>query len=191
MVRRRFIAGNRSLWTAPVEGGESRQVLESLAGDHAYEVTDDGIYFIPGSDPTRGYSLRFLELATGKIRTIAELGKLTCANLAISPDRRWALYTQADQSGSDLVLVENFRQQVDGESRPMSDRAAGSVALTPSSPSILGFLPAYTSSSQTLWRCLDRQHPPLWEIFRCGRLSRLDEVAISSAPPSTCKIPMI
>ncbi len=102
-------APNLGLWRFPVEGGESRQVLESLAGDHAYEVTDDGIYFIPGSDPTKGYSLRFLELATGKIKTVAELGKLTCVNLAISPDRRWALYTEVDQSGSDLMLVENFR----------------------------------------------------------------------------------
>jgi len=26
-----------------------------------------------------------------------------------SPDRRWMLYTQVDQEGSDLMLVENFR----------------------------------------------------------------------------------
>lgn len=55
------------------------------------------------------YSIRFLEPATGEIRTIAELGKLACRDLAISPDRRWALYTQTDQSSSDLMLVEDFR----------------------------------------------------------------------------------
>ncbi len=108
----RFIfvtAPNLGLWRFPVEGGESRQVLESLAWSDSYEVTDDGIYFIPGSDPTKGYSLRFLELATGKIKPTAELGKMACKDLAISADRRWALYTQADLSGSDLMLVENFR----------------------------------------------------------------------------------
>jgi serine/threonine protein kinase/dipeptidyl aminopeptidase/acylaminoacyl peptidase len=100
---------NMGLWRVPIEGGESRQVLESLANFDAYEVTDDGIYFIPGPGPTKRYSIRFLKLATGEIRTIAELGKLACGDLAISPDRRWALYSQTDQSGSDLMLVENFR----------------------------------------------------------------------------------
>jgi hypothetical protein len=72
-------------------------------------IADDGIYFIPRPDPTKGYSIRFLELATGKIKTIAELGKQPCGGLTVSPDRRWALYTQQDQAVSDLMLVENFR----------------------------------------------------------------------------------
>jgi hypothetical protein len=29
--------------------------------------------------------------------------------LSLSPDERWILYTQADQAGSDLMLVENFQ----------------------------------------------------------------------------------
>jgi hypothetical protein len=29
--------------------------------------------------------------------------------LSISPDGRWVLYTQMDQAGSDLMLVENYR----------------------------------------------------------------------------------
>jgi hypothetical protein len=29
--------------------------------------------------------------------------------LAVSPDGRWILYTQFDQAGSELMLVENFR----------------------------------------------------------------------------------
>jgi Tol biopolymer transport system component len=98
-----------TLWKIPIEGGDSRQILKSLANFDAYEVEDNGIYFIPGADPTKGYSIRFLELATGKIKTVAELGKLACRDLAISPDHRWALYTQTDQSGSDLMLVEHFR----------------------------------------------------------------------------------
>ena len=31
------------------------------------------------------------------------------SNLAISPDGRWILYTQLDQDGNDIMLVENFQ----------------------------------------------------------------------------------
>jgi hypothetical protein len=29
--------------------------------------------------------------------------------LTVSPDRHWVLFSQMDQQGSDLMLVENFR----------------------------------------------------------------------------------
>jgi hypothetical protein len=29
--------------------------------------------------------------------------------ITVSPDERWILYTQLDQAGSNLVMVENFR----------------------------------------------------------------------------------
>ncbi len=102
-------ASNLGLWRVAVERGESDQVLDSLAYIIAYVVRDDGIYFIPRPDPATGYSIRFLDFATGKIKTIAELGKQDCWSLSVSPDRRWALYSQRDQSDSDLMLVENFR----------------------------------------------------------------------------------
>jgi hypothetical protein len=46
----------------------------------------------------------------GQIRKVAELGKQRgIFNLSVSPDHRWALYTQTDESASDLMLVENFK----------------------------------------------------------------------------------
>ena len=103
-------ASNLGLWRFPVEGGEPKQVLESLVGFRAYTLVDDGIYFIPRPDSAGGYSIQFLETATGRIRRVVELGKQRGINrLTLSPDRRWALYSQAGELASDLMLVENFR----------------------------------------------------------------------------------
>ncbi len=101
---------NMVLVRIPVEGGEVKQVLDSLLNQNSYVVEDDGIYFIPKPDPAKGYSIQFLDTVTGRIRKVVELGKQPgIYNLSISPDRRWALYTQLDQGGSDLMLVENFK----------------------------------------------------------------------------------
>jgi len=103
-------SNNLAFWRIPIEGGDSKLLLNSVNGwGPAFAAVDDGIYFIPSLDPAKGCSIQFLELATGKIKTITELGKQPCGNLSISPDRRWALYSQQDQAGSDLMLVENFR----------------------------------------------------------------------------------
>ncbi len=98
-----------TLVRTPVERKEFKQILDSLNNYRSYVVTEKGIYFISRPDPARGYSIRFLELATGNIKTIAELGKQPCGDwFTVSPDSRWALYAQTDQAGSDLMLVENF-----------------------------------------------------------------------------------
>jgi hypothetical protein len=43
------------------------------------------------------------------IRDLANIKKLFALGLTVSPDERSILYTQIDQSGSDIFLVENFR----------------------------------------------------------------------------------
>jgi dipeptidyl aminopeptidase/acylaminoacyl peptidase len=106
-----YVTGNGTdLWRFPVEGGQPKQVLHSINDFRSYAVVDDGIYFIPRPDPTEGCSIQFLEMATGRVRKVAELGKQRVVfNLAVSPDRHWALYTQQEQGISELMLVENFR----------------------------------------------------------------------------------
>jgi len=98
-----------TLLRVPAEGGAAQQVLDSSIDGISYAVVGDGIYFIARRDPKSGDSIQFLNTATGKIQRIASIEKPVGFGLTVSPDRRWILYTQADQAGSDLMLVENFR----------------------------------------------------------------------------------
>jgi len=97
------------LWRTTAKGEEPRKVFDSPSSSIRCAFEDDGIYFLPELGLDNSYSIRFYELAIGQTKTVAELGKQPCWTLTVSPDRRWALYTQTDQAGSDLMLVENFR----------------------------------------------------------------------------------
>jgi Tol biopolymer transport system component len=102
----------RSLWRVPIDGGEETQVLESVNGN-AFGVVKEGIYFIfPKPDAAGRYSIQFFNFATKRIRSVSTISMIESAifaNLSVSPDGRWILYSQTDQFGSDLMLVENFR----------------------------------------------------------------------------------
>jgi Tol biopolymer transport system component/tRNA A-37 threonylcarbamoyl transferase component Bud32 len=93
----------------PTGGGEVQQVLDSLVFGQNYALVGEGIYFIPRRDPKSGDSIQFLNTVTGRIQRIASVARPVGIGLSVSPDRRWILYTQADQSESDLMLVDDFR----------------------------------------------------------------------------------
>jgi Tol biopolymer transport system component len=90
-----------SLWKVPSAGGDEQQVLDSFDFTNV-ELVGDAIYFI------RAGILQLLNTTTGKTERIASFSK-PIEGFSISPDRRWIVYGQLDQSGSDLMLVENFR----------------------------------------------------------------------------------
>ncbi|MCA1600195.1 MAG: serine/threonine-protein kinase, partial [Acidobacteria bacterium] len=101
------------LWSTRVEGGEESLVLDQLQKGywHAWAVVDRGIYFIK-PEPKPPATIEFFSFATRRVTRIASLEKESFAwgsTLSISPDERWILYTQRDQSGSDIMLVENFQ----------------------------------------------------------------------------------
>ena len=76
-----------------------------------FAISTDGIYFIPPPSlkTPRDYTIEFLRFASGKIETFARLEKPPFIGMAGSPDGRWLLYTQTDQAGCDLMLVENLQ----------------------------------------------------------------------------------
>ena len=105
-------SGAPGVWRVPVAGGEETRVLDQ-GGHNVWALTGQGIYFFDLSGSTRP-ALRFYDFATGKETLLKEFSKETRIDtadtaLTVSPDGRWILYTQLDQSNSNLMLVENFR----------------------------------------------------------------------------------
>jgi Tol biopolymer transport system component/DNA-binding winged helix-turn-helix (wHTH) protein len=100
------------IWRIPVAGGEEALVLDHhRAGYWLYwAVTEQGIYFAT-EETRRRPVIEFYSFATGKVTLVMQLEKPLggVRGLTVSPDGRWILYTQFDQSGSDIMLMENFR----------------------------------------------------------------------------------
>jgi Tol biopolymer transport system component len=96
----------------PVGGGE-----ETLVLDHGrqglWALSKEGIYFTDLDNPVQPV-LKFYRFAMRQVRIVKEFLKDTKLDLnstvfSVSPDGRWILYSQVDQAGCDLMLMENYR----------------------------------------------------------------------------------
>jgi Tol biopolymer transport system component/predicted Ser/Thr protein kinase len=101
-----------SLWRVPVEGGQAAKLLEGVSSYQNLALVNSGVYFVPVGNGAVSDSIQFLDFASNRVRSVATFDKpLHLGNeggLAVSPDGKWILYTQVEQAGSELMLVENF-----------------------------------------------------------------------------------
>ena len=72
-------------------------------------VVNEGIYFISNPNEKDVSYIRFKDFATGSDRVVVPIQGRVYWGLTVSADRRRFLFTQFDETGSDLMLVENFR----------------------------------------------------------------------------------
>ena len=98
-----------SVWRMPLEGGEETKVIDSIRPVGGYRVREQGIYFFTPPDERGRSDVCLYEFAAGKTRKILTIEGTPSFHIEASPDGRTILYTHLDQSGSDLMLVENFR----------------------------------------------------------------------------------
>ena len=96
-----------SLCKMPVGGGNESQVFPSVPW-RSFCLVNEGIYFIPAPDTDRKSSIQFLGFATDKVKTVAPMSGRLYEGVSVSPDGRSLLFSQVDDTGSDLMLVENF-----------------------------------------------------------------------------------
>jgi hypothetical protein len=66
----------------------------------------DGIYFTSQGSPL---SICFFDFATKDTSEIFKAAKDLDSGMSISPDDRYILYSQVDESNADIVLVSNLR----------------------------------------------------------------------------------
>ena len=95
----------------PVDGGDEREVFRfagRIAGP-AFEANQQGIYFVTGDSATKPGEMMFYRFSDGSFTKVASVESPSFYGLSLSPDGRWMLYTKFTSTGSDLMLVENFR----------------------------------------------------------------------------------
>ena len=105
-----YYARGEAVWRVPAAGGKEAAVLDPVpnAGFAKWGSTKEGLYFIgfTNARPT----LKFFEFGTRRTSDVMPAEKpWDIGALGVSPDGRSLLFTQIDQSGSDLMFVEEFR----------------------------------------------------------------------------------
>jgi Tol biopolymer transport system component/serine/threonine protein kinase len=100
--------GSHELWKMAVTGGGETRVNVPPVYDWGFVIAGERLYF--ATPPEGGkYPIVSLDLSTGKTEQVAKIAYSPFAKFSVSPDGRWLVYDQREQSNSDLMLVENFR----------------------------------------------------------------------------------
>ena len=97
-----------SVWRANRDDSQEVKVLEGVHSEGQWALVKDGIYFFKPPDKVGHSELAFYEFADGQTKNLLTIQRALDTHIAVSPDGRTVLYPQFDQSGSNLMLVENF-----------------------------------------------------------------------------------
>ncbi|MGA8232744.1 MAG: winged helix-turn-helix domain-containing protein [Candidatus Acidiferrales bacterium] len=80
--------------------------MPKIFNEYQWALVHDGIYFTPQDSPR---SICFFDFATRKTREIFKADKDLAEGMSVSPDGRYVLYSQIDESNADIMLINNFR----------------------------------------------------------------------------------
>jgi tricorn protease-like protein len=97
------------IWRVPAAGGEAVKVTgPTQRYPVGFTVTSEGVYY--GAPPHAGELrfIRFFRFSTGEDRPVVIANRPFHTGMSVSPDSRYLLFDQYDDSGSDLMAVENF-----------------------------------------------------------------------------------
>jgi Tol biopolymer transport system component/DNA-binding winged helix-turn-helix (wHTH) protein len=94
------------LWRSALDGSGETKIIDAIAA-RGFVVGEDHIYYLRPEPGGRAALWRHI-LSTGKASLVSSPLKRLVLGLSVSPDEKYAIYSQVDHEGSDLMLVENF-----------------------------------------------------------------------------------
>ena len=100
------------IWRIPVHGGSPVKIAGPLQRfPVGFTVTSQGLYY--GAPPHAGEQrfIRFFSFSNGQDWPVVLAGRPFHSGISVSPDGRYIIFDQYDESGSDLMLVENLQSQ--------------------------------------------------------------------------------
>jgi len=100
-------SGESPLYAMAVGGGPERKIIDRVAG-RGFHVFSDGVYYLGVASSQ--LEVRFRSFAGGKESAIGPVkARVVNVYMSVSPDRKSILLSYSPESGSDLMLIENFR----------------------------------------------------------------------------------
>jgi Tol biopolymer transport system component len=96
------------LWRIDLNSGAESFVLDDNVGNFNWVLWRDTVIYTKVAAGRATAVQR--DLATGRTREVASLGQTGMpTGVSVSPDGRWILYAQSEQTGSDLFVVDRLR----------------------------------------------------------------------------------
>ena len=101
---------NAAMYVLNIATGEQRPLddMPKLASGNDWVLGSKGIFFV---DFAQHPSIDFYDLSSHRVTKKIPLDRrpFRWGGLSLSPDESWLTYSQIDEAGSDLMLVEGFR----------------------------------------------------------------------------------
>jgi eukaryotic-like serine/threonine-protein kinase len=97
-----------ALFSRTLAGGPERQVLPNVS-NRAFDVFEDGIYYIGQPQTRMQYSIQFYNFSTKVSSFVSRVEGPLQQGLSVSPDRKTILFSKSVPPSADLMIIENFR----------------------------------------------------------------------------------
>ena len=105
----------KGIWQAAIDGGQEVKVVDEPPENYwgYFAVGADGLYFVgdTGTPAKHRPGFKFFDFATRKITVMGDMEKYpyqAAPGLSVSPDGKYLLYVQLDDSRTSLMMAENF-----------------------------------------------------------------------------------